>query len=79
MAVVSAKHDVQVEVRLGKDPAALEWEVAMEARRVARELFLCAVAALEEEAVSQSGGARERREPRWVATVFGQVRLLAIR
>lgn len=76
MAVVSAKHDVQVEVRLGKDPAALEWEVAMEARRVARELFLCAVAALEEEAVSQSGGARERREPRWVATVFGQVRLL---
>ena len=39
MAVVSAKHDVQVEVRLGKDPAALEWEVAMEARRVARDSF----------------------------------------
>lgn len=75
MAVVSARHDIQVEVRLGEDPATLEWEVAMEARRVARELFLCAVAALEEEAISQSDGARQRREPRWVATVFGRVRL----
>lgn len=75
MPVVSARYDVQVEVRLGEDPATLEWEVAMEARRVARELFLCAVAALEEEAISQSGGTRQRREPRWVATVFGRVRL----
>ena len=75
MAVVSARHDVQVEVTLGEDPATLEWEVAMEARRVARELFLCAVAALEEEAISQCGGARQRRESRWVATVFGRVRL----
>ena len=75
MAVVSARHDVQVEVRLGEDPATLEWEVATEARRVARDLYLCAVAALEEEAISQSGGARQRREPRWVATVFGRVRL----
>jgi hypothetical protein len=75
MAVVSARHDGQVEVRLGEDPATLEWEVATEARRVARDLFLCAVAALEEEAISQSGGARQRREPRWVATVFGRVRL----
>ena len=75
MPVVRARYDVQVEVRLGEDPATLEWEVAMEARRVARELFLCAVAALEEEAISQSGGARQRREPRWVATVFGRVRL----
>jgi hypothetical protein len=75
VAVVSARHDVQVEVRLGEDPATLEWEVATEARRVARDLFLCAVAALEEEAISQSGGARQRREPRWVATVFGRVRL----
>ena len=75
MALVSARHDLQVEVRVGEDPATLEWEVATEARRVAREVFLCAVAALEEEAISQSGGARQRREPRWVATVFGRVRL----
>ena len=75
MAVVSARHDLQVEVRLGEDPATLEWEVATEARRVARDLFLCAVAALEEEAISLSCGARQRREPRWVATVFGRVRL----
>jgi hypothetical protein len=75
MAVVSTRHDGQVEVRLGEDPATLEWEVATEARRVARDLFLCAVAALEEEAIAQSGGARQRREPRWVATVFGRVRL----
>ena len=75
MAVVSVRHDVQVEVRLEEDPATLEWEVAMEARRVARELFLCAVAALEEEAISQCGGARQLRESRWVATVFGRVRL----
>jgi hypothetical protein len=75
MAVVSARHDLQVEVRVGEDPARLEWEVATEARRVARDLFLCAVAALEEEAISQSGGTRQRREPRWVATVFGRVRL----
>jgi hypothetical protein len=75
MAVVSARHDVQVEVRPGVDPATLEWEVATEARRVARDLYLRAVAALEEEAISRSGGARQRREPRWVATVFGRVRL----
>jgi hypothetical protein len=75
MALVSARHDVQVEVRLGEDPATLEWEVAMEARRVAGDLFLCAIAALEEEAISQNGGARQRRESRWVATVFGRVRL----
>jgi hypothetical protein len=75
MAVVIARHDLQVEVRLGEDPATLEWEVATEARRVARDLFLCAVAALEEEAISRRGGARQRREPRWVATVFGRVRL----
>ncbi|HYZ13650.1 MAG TPA: hypothetical protein VFA08_08615 [Actinomycetota bacterium] len=75
MALVSARHDVQVEVSLGEDPVTLEWEIAMAARRVARDLFLCAVAALEEEAISQSGGARQRREPRWVATVFGRVRL----
>lgn len=53
----------------------LEWGVAMEARRVARDLYLRAIAALEEEAISQYGGARQRREPRWVATVFGRVRL----
>lgn len=75
MTVVSARHDVQVEVRLGGDPSTLEWEVAMEARRVARDLYLRACAALEEEAISQNGGARQRREPRWVATVFGRVRL----
>jgi hypothetical protein len=75
MAVVTARHDVQVEVRLGEDPATLEWEVAMEARRVARDLYLRAVGALEEEAISDNGGARQRREPRWVATVFGRVRL----
>jgi hypothetical protein len=75
MALVSARHDVQVEVRPGVDPATLEWEVATEARRVARDLFLRAVAALEEEAISRNGGARQRREPRWVATVFGRVRL----
>jgi hypothetical protein len=75
MAVVRARHDVQVDVRLGEHPAMLEWGVAMEARRVARDLYLRAIAALEEEAISQCGGARLRREPRWVATVFGRVRL----
>lgn len=75
MAVVSARHDVQIEVRLGDDPAFLEWEVATEARRVARDLFVRAVTTLEAEAISQDGGARQRREPRWVATVFGRVRL----
>jgi hypothetical protein len=75
MAVVTARHDIQVEIRLAGDPATLEREIATEARRVARDLYLRAVAALEEEAISQNGGARQRREPRWVATVFGRVRL----
>jgi hypothetical protein len=75
MAVVTARPDIQVEIRLAGDPATLEREIATEARRVARDLYLRAVAALEEEAISQNGGARQRREPRWVATVFGRVRL----
>lgn len=75
MAVVSARHDVLVEVGQGQDPVTLEWQVAMEARRVARDLYLRAVAALEEEAIAQSAGVRQRREQRWVATIFGRVRL----
>jgi hypothetical protein len=41
-------------------------------RRAARELFREVVEVVDELAVRGSGGARQRLEPRWVATVFGR-------
>jgi hypothetical protein len=73
--------DVSVEVRLGvrvrpgQEPAALERAIASEGRRAARELYLQVIEAKDDAAVKAAMGSRQRREPRWVATIFGRVRI----
>ena len=75
MPRVSLVVELQVEVDEQPDPLALEQAVAAEGRRAARELFTQAVEVIDEQATKISGGARQRREARWVATTFGRVRL----
>ena len=75
MTVVRTSVEVRIEVDQAGDPATLERRIAEEGRRVARELYQEAVSVIEQQAVAASGGIRQRREARWVATLFGRVRL----
>lgn len=75
MPTVSVLVELQVEVDHRPDPLALEQKVASQGRRAAQELFREVVTVVDEQAVEGSGGARQRLEPRWVATVFGRVRV----
>jgi hypothetical protein len=73
---VSVVVELRVEVdEEGLDPVALEHAVAAEGRRAARELYREALTVLDRAATSASDGARQRLEPRWVATVFGRLRI----
>ncbi len=76
---VTANVELQVRVHPGDDPGALERVIAAEGRRAARELYLRIVEAMDEQALATTKGARQRREPRWVATLFGRVRILRYR
>jgi hypothetical protein len=75
MPEVKAQVELRVTVRAGQDPTALERAIAGEGRRAARELYLRVVSAEDERKVTASGGTRQRRESRWVATLFGRVRI----
>jgi hypothetical protein len=79
VAKITAHVDLQVKVRPGDDPGTLERAIAAEGRRAARELYLRVVEAMDEQALATTKGARQRREPRWVATLFGRVRILRYR
>ena len=76
---ITANVELQVRVHPGDDPGALERVIAAEGRRAARELYLRIVEAMDEQALAITKGARQRREPRWVATLFGRVRILRYR
>jgi hypothetical protein len=75
MPRISTRVELKVKVRAGQDPVALERAIAAEGRRAARELYLRVLETMDEEVVTAAAGARQRREPRWVATVFGRVRI----
>lgn len=75
MPTVSVVVELQVEVDDRPDPLAVEQAVVAEGRRAARELFTEVLEVVDEKAVRAAGGARQRREPRWVATAFGRVRV----
>lgn len=79
MADVTTHVVLRVRVRPGQDPTALERAIADEGRRAARELYLAVIAAEDERSVGASVGARQRREARWIATLFGRVRILRYR
>ncbi|MGH2751653.1 MAG: hypothetical protein ACRDK3_12390 [Actinomycetota bacterium] len=75
MPEVSVSVELRVEVDQEADPLALEQAIWSEGRRAARELYARALKVLDETAVEQSGGARQRLEVRWVATLFGRQRI----
>jgi hypothetical protein len=79
MPEVTAQVKLRVRVRRGQDPTALEKAIADEGRRAAKELYLRVISETDERAVASSGGIRQRREARWVATLFGRVRILRYR
>jgi hypothetical protein len=73
---VSVVVELRVEIDGGRpDPVALERAVAAEGRRAARELYREVLTVLDRAATEASGGARQRLEERWMATVFGRVRI----
>jgi hypothetical protein len=79
MSVVGIGVQIEVEVDQGSDASSIEQAIAAEGRRAARELYRKVVDVLDAEITTASGGARQRREPRWVATLFGRVRILRYR
>lgn len=75
MPEVSVVVELRVVVDEGSDPLALERAVLAEGRRAARELYREVFRVLDELATAGSGGARQRLEQRWVATLAGRIRL----
>jgi hypothetical protein len=63
-----------VEVEEGTTLAALDDAVARALNKAGRELIAQAMPVLEERALEDAGGARQRPEPRYVLTRFGEVR-----
>jgi hypothetical protein len=72
---VSVSVELRVEVEEETDPLALEQAIWSEGRPAARDLYGRALEVLDEAAVEQSGGARQRLEASWVATLFGRLRV----
>ncbi len=75
MPQVSVALELHVTVEDGANPVELERAIATEGRRAAKELYRQVLRVLDEEAVLVSGGARQRLEPRWVATLVGRMRI----
>ncbi len=75
MPEVSVVVELRVMVEEDLDPVALEQAISAEGRRAARELYREVLTRLDRRAAAASGGARQRLECRWVATVFGRVRI----
>lgn len=75
MPEVSVVVELRVVVEEGQSPVETERLIEAEGKRAARELYVRALQVLDDRAVEQSGAARQRLEPRWVATTFGRVRI----
>jgi hypothetical protein len=76
---VSVVVELRVAVEPDFDPVALERAVREQGRHAAKELYRAALRAADEQAVEASGGARQRLEQRWVATMFGRIRIFRYR
>jgi hypothetical protein len=79
MGAIGTSVQLSVNAEAGSDPIALERAIAEEGRRAARELYLQVLRVWDQEATVASAGIRQRTEPRWVATLFGRVRILRYR
>jgi hypothetical protein len=67
--------ELRVQVDQGIDPVSFEQQVAAEGRRAARALLKEALQVLDEVGSDAAAGARQRTEPRWIATTFGRIRI----
>lgn len=74
-AVPGTHLTVELMVPIHDDAVAIETAAASEGRRAARELYRQALADADGRAVEASGGARQRIEHRWLATLMGHVRV----
>ena len=79
MAVIRTSVELAIDTGLASDPASLERAIAAEGRRAARELYLHVSRVTDDEATTASNGVRQRRESRWVATLFGRVQIARYR
>jgi hypothetical protein len=79
VAEITARVELHVKVGPEHDPIEVERTIAAEGRRAARELYLRVVEAMDEQALATIKGTLQRREGRWVATLFGRVRILRYR
>lgn len=75
MPKVSVVVELCVDLQLGDNPVQMERAILAEGRRAARELYIKALQTLDEAALSCLQGARQRLEPRYIATLFGRVRI----
>ena len=75
MPEVSVVVELRVTVGEATDPVALEHAIAEQGRKGSKELYREALKVLDAEATDRAGGARQRKEVRWVATTFGRLRI----
>lgn len=79
MAEVRKQVEIRVDFAPGRDPVDLEREIASEGRRAARELYELVLQIADEQSAASWGGARQRREPRWLTTCVGRIRIFRYR
>ncbi len=75
MPEVSVKVELRIAVEPGVDPVALERAVAEQGRLGSKELYRAALRALDVHSIQATGGALQRLEERWVATLFERIRI----
>lgn len=75
MPEVSVVVELRVDVEPGGNPVELEKAVDAEGKRAARELYVKALQTIDDEATASADAARQRLEHRYVATLFGRVRI----
>lgn len=79
MTEIRRQVELRVDFDLRSDPVELEHAIAAEGRRAARELYELVLRFADEASASTSGGARQRREPRWLTTLVGRLRVFRYR
>lgn len=75
MPRVSLVVELSVDVDVDMDPVAFERQVDAEGKRASRALYVKALQVQDDQVSAQAQGARQRLEPRWIATMFGRVRI----
>ncbi len=79
MPEVSVVVELRVVVDEEIDPVALERAIADQGRRGSKQLYLEALRVLDAQVTGSVGGAKQRLECRWVATIFGRARICRYR